>query len=151
MILWGDTVCNWYCVLVLWTLNLCIVGDADIVRMDAGSGKVIQTVHINQKIRKLLAIGSRSGVISYCYPKQVLRWEHGSGTFRRDYDRQKGKPTGWVLMFHAGRALSKFICILYVCSMNLKKKSGLGTIASRYYSISFPFPFLREFKGTPTE
>jgi len=39
------------------------VGDADIVTVDAGTGKIVQNVHINQKIRKLLAIGERFAVI----------------------------------------------------------------------------------------
>jgi len=39
------------------------IGDADIVILDANTGKVIQSVHVNQKIRKLLAIGSRFAVL----------------------------------------------------------------------------------------
>ena len=39
------------------------IGDADIVILDANTGKVVQNVHVNQKIRKLLAIGSRFAVL----------------------------------------------------------------------------------------
>ena len=39
------------------------IGDADIVILDANTGKVVQSVHVNQKIRKLLAIGSRFAVL----------------------------------------------------------------------------------------
>jgi len=39
------------------------IGDADIVTVDAGSSKLVGSVHINQKIRKLLAIGRRFAVI----------------------------------------------------------------------------------------
>ena len=43
------------------------IGDADIVTINAGNGKVTQSVHINQKIRKLLAIGSRFAVLLLPY------------------------------------------------------------------------------------
>jgi len=43
------------------------IGDADIVILDANSGKVVQNVHVNQKIRKLLAIGSRFAVLLLPY------------------------------------------------------------------------------------
>jgi len=43
------------------------IGDADIVILDANSGKVVQNVHVNQKIRKLLAIGSRFAVVLLPY------------------------------------------------------------------------------------
>ncbi|XP_023331984.1 F-box/WD repeat-containing protein 2 [Eurytemora carolleeae] len=39
------------------------IGDADIVTIDTETGKVVQSVHVNQKIRKLLAIGKRFAVI----------------------------------------------------------------------------------------
>ena len=39
------------------------IGDADIVILDANTGKVVQSVHVNQKIRKLLAIGTRFAVL----------------------------------------------------------------------------------------
>merc|ERR1712042_425607 len=39
------------------------IGDADIVILDANTGKVVHNVHVNQKIRKLLAIGARSAVL----------------------------------------------------------------------------------------
>ena len=39
------------------------IGDADIVILDANTGKVVHNVHVNQKIRKLLAIGSRYAVL----------------------------------------------------------------------------------------
>jgi hypothetical protein len=35
------------------------VGDADLVIADANDGQVLKTIHINQKIRKLLAVGDR--------------------------------------------------------------------------------------------
>ena len=43
------------------------IGDADIVILDANSGKVVHNVHVNQKIRKLLAIGSRFAVVLLPY------------------------------------------------------------------------------------
>lgn len=43
------------------------IGDADIVTIDAGSGLLVQSVHINQKIRKLLAIGSRFAMVLLPY------------------------------------------------------------------------------------
>ena len=43
------------------------IGDADIVILDANSGKVVQNVHVSQKIRKLLAIGSRFAVVLLPY------------------------------------------------------------------------------------
>jgi len=39
------------------------IGDADIVKLDANTGKTVQIVHVNQKIRKLLAIGKRFAVL----------------------------------------------------------------------------------------
>lgn len=39
------------------------IGDADIVKLDANTGKIVQNVHVNQKIRKLLAIGKRFAVL----------------------------------------------------------------------------------------
>jgi len=43
------------------------IGDADIVILDANTGRSISTIHINQKIRKLLAIGSRFAVLLLPY------------------------------------------------------------------------------------
>lgn len=40
-------------------VNLPIIGDADIVIADASTGQIINTVHVNQKVRKLLAVGQR--------------------------------------------------------------------------------------------
>merc|ERR1719348_520197 len=40
-----------------------VVGDADIVILSADTGKVVHNVHVNQKIRKLLAIGKRYAVL----------------------------------------------------------------------------------------
>ena len=46
-----------------WFTVLCIIhftlGDADIVLADAGTGQILNTVHVNQKVRKLLAVGKR--------------------------------------------------------------------------------------------
>ena len=46
-----------------WFSILCIIhftlGDADIVLADAGTGQILNTVHVNQKVRKLLAVGKR--------------------------------------------------------------------------------------------
>ena len=36
-----------------------ISGDADIVTVDLTNGRVLRTIHVNQKIRKLLAVGER--------------------------------------------------------------------------------------------
>ena len=38
---------------------MSIIGDADVVLADAGTGQTINTVHVNQKVRKLLAVGKR--------------------------------------------------------------------------------------------
>ena len=35
------------------------IGDADVVLADAGTGQILNTVHVNQKVRKLLAVGKR--------------------------------------------------------------------------------------------
>jgi len=43
------------------------IGDADIVTIDAGSAELVQTVHVNQKIRKLLAIGKRFAILLLPY------------------------------------------------------------------------------------
>merc|ERR1719369_352472 len=43
------------------------IGDADIVTLDANTGKMVQNVHVNQKIRKLLAIGKRFAVLLLPY------------------------------------------------------------------------------------
>ena len=43
------------------------IGDADIVILSAETGKVERSVHVNQKIRKLLAIGERFAVLLLPY------------------------------------------------------------------------------------
>jgi hypothetical protein len=43
------------------------IGDADIVILSADTGKVVHNVHVNQKIRKLLAIGERYAVLLLPY------------------------------------------------------------------------------------
>ena len=35
------------------------IGDADIITVDVGTGRTLNGVHINQKVRKLLAVGKR--------------------------------------------------------------------------------------------
>ena len=35
------------------------LGDADIVLADAGTGQILNKVHVNQKVRKLLSVGKR--------------------------------------------------------------------------------------------
>jgi len=44
-----------------------VIGDADIVILSADTGKVVHSVHVNQKIRKLLAIGDRYAVLLLPY------------------------------------------------------------------------------------
>merc|ERR1719348_578704 len=44
-----------------------VIGDADIVILSADTGKVVHNVHVNQKIRKLLAIGRRYAVLLLPY------------------------------------------------------------------------------------
>lgn len=44
-----------------------VIGDADIVILSADTGKVVHNVHVNQKIRKLLAIGKRYAVLLLPY------------------------------------------------------------------------------------
>jgi len=43
------------------------IGDAGIVTLNTNTGKMIQNVHVNQKIRKLLAIGDRFAVLLLPY------------------------------------------------------------------------------------
>lgn len=43
------------------------LGDADIVSVDAKTGKTLSSVHINQKIRKLLAAGERYALLLLPY------------------------------------------------------------------------------------
>merc|ERR1719422_1054019 len=43
------------------------IGDADIVILSAETGKVERSVHVNQKIRKLLAIGDRFAILLLPY------------------------------------------------------------------------------------
>ena len=54
-----------------WPLHLnfflSIVGDADLVIADANTGQIINSIHINQKIRKLLAVGDRFALILLPY------------------------------------------------------------------------------------
>ena len=45
--------------ILLSLLLLFISGDADVVLADAGTGQILNTVHVNQKVRKLLAVGKR--------------------------------------------------------------------------------------------
>ena len=39
------------------------VGDADLIIADANTGQVVKSIHINQKIRKLLAVGEKYALI----------------------------------------------------------------------------------------
>lgn len=39
------------------------IGDADIVTVDPKTGRVLRSVHINQKIRKLLLVGGRFAIV----------------------------------------------------------------------------------------
>ena len=43
------------------------VGDADLVIADANTGQIQKSIHINQKIRKLLAVGERFALILLPY------------------------------------------------------------------------------------
>merc|ERR1711997_1080528 len=43
------------------------IGDADIVLADAGTGQILNKVHVNQKVRKLLSVGKRVAVILLPY------------------------------------------------------------------------------------
>ena len=43
------------------------VGDADLIILNANDGKMVKSVHINQKIRKLLAVGDRFAVVLLPY------------------------------------------------------------------------------------
>ena len=43
------------------------VGDADLVIADANTGQIVNSIHINQKIRKLLAVGERFALILLPY------------------------------------------------------------------------------------
>ena len=43
------------------------IGDADIVTVDMASGRLCRSVHINQKIRKLLAVGERFALVLLPY------------------------------------------------------------------------------------
>ncbi len=42
---------------------ISISGDADIITVDATSGRMLNGVHINQKVRKLLAVGERYALV----------------------------------------------------------------------------------------
>ena len=48
------------------------LGDADIVLADAGTGQILNKVHVNQKVRKLLSVGKRYMINNFSYPKQNL-------------------------------------------------------------------------------
>ena len=54
-----------------WFTVLCKIhstlGDADIVLADAGTGQILNTVHVNQKVRKLLAVGRRQVLEVYIW------------------------------------------------------------------------------------
>ena len=41
------------------SVPIVFTGNADIVTVDCASGHEVRTTHVNQKIRKLLAVGSR--------------------------------------------------------------------------------------------
>jgi len=43
------------------------IGDADIVLADAGTGQILNKVHVNQKVRKLLSVGKRFALILLPY------------------------------------------------------------------------------------
>ena len=43
------------------------VGDADLIILDINNGKMLNSVHINQKIRKLLAVGDRFAIVLLPY------------------------------------------------------------------------------------
>ena len=45
----------------------CTSGDADIVLADAATGQILNTVHVNQKVRKLLAVGKRQVFEEYIW------------------------------------------------------------------------------------
>ena len=55
------------------------IGDADIVILDANTEKVVHNVHVNQKIRKLLAIGSRYAVLLPFVDNKYKNGRGGSG------------------------------------------------------------------------
>ena len=48
------------------------LGDADIVLADAGTGQILNKVHVNQKVRKLLSVGKRYIINNFSYPKPFL-------------------------------------------------------------------------------
>ena len=43
------------------------VGDADLIILDVNNGQMVKSVHINQKIRKLLAVGDRFAIVLLPY------------------------------------------------------------------------------------
>merc|ERR1711963_1251473 len=43
------------------------VGDADLIIIDANDGKMLDSIHINQKIRKLLAVGENFAMVLLPY------------------------------------------------------------------------------------
>ena len=43
------------------------IGYADIVSMDSRTGRVVDSTHVNQKIRKLLAVGKRYALLLLPY------------------------------------------------------------------------------------
>ena len=49
------------------------LGDADIVLADAGTGQILNKVHVNQKVRKLLSVGKRYIMNNFSCPKQAKR------------------------------------------------------------------------------
>ena len=48
------------------------LGDADIVLADAGTGQILNKVHVNQKVRKLLSVGKRYIINNFSCPKQAI-------------------------------------------------------------------------------
>ena len=54
------------------------IGDADVVLADAGTGQILNTVHVNQKVRKLLAVGKRWAPSIFLTNLTFLFWIRGT-------------------------------------------------------------------------